>query len=34
VSACALWLLGAWVVDRVKAPAPKVRAFTNLKESH
>jgi high-affinity iron transporter len=34
VAACAAWLLGAWVVDRVRAPAPKVRPFTNLKESH
>ena len=34
VGACALWLLGAWMVDRAKAPSPKVTAFPNLKESH
>jgi high-affinity iron transporter len=30
VGVCAAWLLGAWMVDRIK----KVPAFTNLKESH
>ena len=34
VGVCAAWLLGAWVVDRIRAPAPNVSAFTNLKESH
>jgi high-affinity iron transporter len=34
VGVCAAWLIGAWVFDRIKAPAPKVPAFTNLKESH
>jgi high-affinity iron transporter len=33
VGVCALWLLGAWVFDRIKAPAPKIPAFPNLKES-
>ena len=32
VLACAAWLLGAWAVDRIKAP--KVPTLTNLKESH
>jgi len=32
VGACAAWLLGAWAVDRLKAP-PR-NAFPNLKESH
>jgi high-affinity iron transporter len=34
VVACALWLVGAWVVDRVRTPAPNVAALRNLKESH
>jgi high-affinity iron transporter len=34
VAACAAWLLGAWVVDRIRRPAPNASAFTNLKESH
>jgi hypothetical protein len=34
VGASALWLVSAWIIDRVKAPAPKLQAFTNLKESH
>lgn len=34
VGACAAWLLGAWVVDRIRRPAPNAAAFTNLKESH
>jgi high-affinity iron transporter len=34
VAACALWLLGAWVVDRIRRPAATASAFTNLKESH
>ncbi|MDX6446786.1 MAG: high-affinity iron transporter [Blastocatellia bacterium] len=34
VGASALWLVSAWIIDRVKAPAPKLPAFTNLKESH
>ena len=35
VAACALWLLGAWVIDRLKAPRPNVPVvFPNLKESH
>ena len=34
VAACAAWLLGAWVVDRIRRPAANASAFTNLKESH
>jgi high-affinity iron transporter len=34
VVVCALWLLGAWVVDRSRTRSSKVPAFTNLKESH
>jgi high-affinity iron transporter len=34
VAACALWLLGAWLVDRIRRPAANASAFTNLKESH
>jgi high-affinity iron transporter len=34
VAVCGLWLGGAWVVDRLRAPATKVATFTNLKESH
>lgn len=34
VGACALWLLGAWAVDRIRRPAANASAFTNLKESH
>ena len=34
VVVCAAWLLGAWVVDRIRTPARNVSGFTNLKESH
>ena len=34
VAACAAWLLGAWLVDRIRRPAATASAFTNLKESH
>ena len=34
VGLCALWLVGAWVIDRLRTPQPQVAAFSKLKESH
>jgi hypothetical protein len=33
ISICALWLLGAWLIDRMKAP-PNMPVFPNPEQSH
>ncbi len=34
VGLCALWLVGAWFIDRLRTPPQQVTAFSKLKESH
>jgi len=34
IGICAIWLIGAWVIDRLRIPASSATPLTNLKESH
>jgi high-affinity iron transporter len=34
IGICAIWLIGAWAIDRLRIPASSATPLTNLKESH